>query len=93
MSRKYNYPVCEKRETSEEYFGITIKDNYRWLENANDPEVLAWVAKENAFTDAYFDSEKVQAKMKELNVCGESLLARRASSVRSWLYWILNLIN
>ena len=66
MSRKYNYPVCEKRETSEEYFGVNIKDDYRWLENANDPEVLAWVAKENAFTDAYFDSEKVQAKMKEL---------------------------
>lgn len=62
----YHYPKCEKRETKEEYFGIAIKDDYRWLEHANDPEVLDWVAKENAFTDAYFDEAKVTAKMQEL---------------------------
>lgn len=32
-------------------------------------------------------------KMRELNVCGESLIERRASSVRGWLYWISTLIN
>lgn len=63
---KYHYPKCEKRETMEEYFGVVVKDEYRWLENANDPEVLDWVAKENAYTDAYFDETEVIEKIREL---------------------------
>lgn len=39
------------------------------------------------------DKSCVTAKMKELNVCGESLIDRRSSSVRGWLYWILTLVN
>lgn len=32
-------------------------------------------------------------KMRQLQVCGENLIGRRSSSVRGWLYWIVNLIN
>ncbi|MBQ1391356.1 MAG: hypothetical protein IIY82_06375, partial [Firmicutes bacterium] len=45
---KYQYPVCPKKPVTEERFGITIQDDYRNLENPQDPEVLAWVAAENA---------------------------------------------
>ncbi|MBE6031470.1 MAG: hypothetical protein E7225_07790 [Clostridiales bacterium] len=39
------------------------------------------------------DKNFVIRKMKELQVCSDNLLDRRSSSVRMWLYWILNLIN
>lgn len=35
--------------------------------------------------------EKVKKRMRELNVCNESQIDRRASSVLSWLSWIFNL--
>lgn len=37
--------------------------------------------------------EAVVERMKELNVCGDGQLIRRAQSVRAWVYWILNLID
>jgi prolyl oligopeptidase len=32
--------------------GVAVADPYRWLEDANDPEVAAWTAGQNARTDA-----------------------------------------
>lgn len=32
-------------------------------------------------------------RMRQLNLCGDRLINRRASSVRGWLNWIVNLIN
>lgn len=39
------------------------------------------------------DKRYIANKMREYQVCGESLIDRRASSVRGWLYWIINLVN
>ena len=39
------------------------------------------------------DKNAITKRMRELNVCGESQIERRASSVSGWLYWIFNLIN
>ena len=35
----------------------------------------------------------IKTRMRELNVCQESQIDRRATSVRGWLYWIFNLIE
>ena len=35
------------------YHGISIKDEYRWLEDDNSKQTKAWVQKQNAFTDRY----------------------------------------
>lgn len=37
--------------------------------------------------------ELIKNKMREYNVCGESLIDRRSGSVLSWLKWIFNLSN
>ena len=37
--------------------------------------------------------EMIMKRMRELNVCGESQVSRRASSVSGWLYWIFKLIK
>lgn len=39
------------------------------------------------------NKETIKRRMRELNVCGESQIDRRASSVGGWLYWIFNLIK
>lgn len=39
------------------------------------------------------DKKFIAGRMRELNICSEKLLQRRASSVRGWLNWILNLVN
>ena len=37
--------------------------------------------------------EVVANRMRELNVCAEGQLIRRAQSVRAWIYWVINLID
>lgn len=32
-------------------------------------------------------------RMRELSLCGEGLIDRRASSVRGWIKWIIELVN
>ncbi|HBA63052.1 MAG TPA: hypothetical protein DCZ20_04270 [Lachnospiraceae bacterium] len=39
---------------------------YRWLRNDKDPEVLSWVAEENAFTDQWFDKAELEKKIAQL---------------------------
>ena len=33
-----------------------VADPYRWLEDVDDPEVVAWVEAQNAVTRAYFNA-------------------------------------
>ena len=63
---KYEYPVCKTVDTVEDWFGTKLEDPHSWLRQAQDPEVLDFVARENAFTDAYFDAEKKAAKIAQL---------------------------
>jgi prolyl oligopeptidase len=47
------YPVAKKADQTDNYFGTTIADPYRWLEDANSAETHAWVEAENKLTQAY----------------------------------------
>ena len=37
-----------KESATDTYFGTTVRDDYRWLEKLEDPEVKAWAAGQNA---------------------------------------------
>lgn len=63
---KYEYPACKTVDVTEDWFGTSLPDPYAWLKQAKEPEVLDFVARENAFTDAWFDREKVQARAAQL---------------------------
>lgn len=39
------------------------------------------------------DKKLIASKIRELNLCGESLVERRASSVSGWIKWLLATIN
>lgn len=49
------YPQTAKVDTVDTYFGVQVKDPYRWLENDRSPETEAWVKAQNAVTHAYLD--------------------------------------
>ena len=49
------FPPTEKRPVSEEYYGVKIVDNYRWLDDLKDPVVRKWNDTQNAFSRSYFD--------------------------------------
>jgi prolyl oligopeptidase len=45
-------PVAPVREATETYFGQTVVDPYRWMENTKDPQVEAWLKAQNDYTRA-----------------------------------------
>ena len=50
---KLNYPVTKKENVTTNYFGTTINDPYRWLENDMSAETASWVKAENEVTFNY----------------------------------------
>ncbi|MGH8015623.1 MAG: prolyl oligopeptidase family serine peptidase, partial [Candidatus Zixiibacteriota bacterium] len=49
-------PKAEKRPVADSYHGMTVTDNYRWIENFDDPEVKEWNSEQNAFTRSILDA-------------------------------------
>ena len=52
------YPKTEKVEVSDEYFGNTVVDPYRWLEDDRSDETGQWVDAQNVVTFEYLSGLK-----------------------------------
>lgn len=50
------YPAAAARPVSEMFHGVTVSDDYRWLEDTKAPEVAAFIAAENALTRSTIDA-------------------------------------
>jgi prolyl oligopeptidase len=48
-------PATPKRPVTDQYFGVTVSDDYRWLETWDDPAVKQWSAAQNLRTRDYLD--------------------------------------
>ncbi|MFD2161796.1 prolyl oligopeptidase family protein [Paradesertivirga mongoliensis] len=48
-----NYPVSKKDNTVDTYFGSSVVDPYRWLENDMAEDTKAWVTEQNKVTQNY----------------------------------------
>ena len=48
-------PVAQVRPVTDTYFGTEVVDNYRYLENLDDPEVQAWMKAQAHYTRATLD--------------------------------------
>ena len=48
----WNYPETKTVEHADDYSGTKVTDNYHWLEELDSADTKAWVAAQNAFTDA-----------------------------------------
>jgi prolyl oligopeptidase len=43
-------PSAAKKPVQDTYFGTTVSEDYRWLEDWSDPEVKTWVEGQNAYS-------------------------------------------
>lgn len=60
-----NYPETKKDSTTDNYFGTTIADPYRWLENDTSAETKHWVDAENKVTQDYLAQIPFRADIKK----------------------------
>ena len=58
------YPKTNKIDVADTYFGTTIKDSYRWLEDDRSEETKSWVAAENVITQKYLSQIPFRAAIK-----------------------------
>jgi len=90
-------PSTSQHPVTDVYHGISVTDDYRWLENFANPEVKQWVAAQNQYTRSMLDripgraelAEEVAAKMKsrptsfrDLQPAGTKIFAIKSESAR-----------
>jgi prolyl oligopeptidase len=56
-------PATPTGPTTDTYFGTTVADPYRWLENTDDPRVHAWSVAQDSRTRAFLDALPVRARI------------------------------
>jgi prolyl oligopeptidase len=55
LANPMTYPATKKVDQTDVYFGTSVADPYRWLEDDNAEDTRAWVAEQNQVTAAYLD--------------------------------------
>ncbi len=55
-SAPLDYPATPKRPVQDSYHGVTVSEDYRWLEDLASPEVTDWVAAQNRLTRQVLDA-------------------------------------
>ncbi|MDR0713990.1 MAG: prolyl oligopeptidase family serine peptidase [Bacteroidales bacterium] len=64
------YPVSEKEDVSDDYFGTTVADPYRQLEDDRSEKTAAWVKAQNEVTEHYLSQvpfrEKIRQRLTEI---------------------------
>jgi prolyl oligopeptidase len=58
------YPVSKKVNQTDTYFGTSVEDPYRWLEDDKSEETKNWVVAQNKTTFDYLDKIPYRAKFK-----------------------------
>ena len=54
-SQQIAYPPSNRGDVTDNYFGHSVSDPYRWMEELDSPATKNWVESENAITFAYLD--------------------------------------
>ena len=60
-----DYPETKKVDTVNSFFGESVSDPYRWLEDDRSPETEAWVKSQNEVTFGYLDNIPYRQELKD----------------------------
>jgi prolyl oligopeptidase len=70
QSIDFKYPKTQKTEIKDDYFGETVKDPYRWLEEEGSENVNNWIHAQNKVTNDYLKSipyrDAIRKRLNEL---------------------------
>jgi prolyl oligopeptidase len=70
MEENTEFPSTNKSPVTDEYHGVQVTDDYRWLENAEDAAVRRWIDQQNQYTRTVLDAiparEPIYRRLKEL---------------------------
>jgi prolyl oligopeptidase len=58
-------PATPRKPVAEEYHGVKVVDDYRWLENASDSAVQRWTEEQNQRTRAVLEQYPARAAVRE----------------------------
>ena len=74
------YPAAARRPVTDVYHGVSVSEDYRWLENTSATEVRDWIASENALTRGWIDARpRHKAIFEELtSLLGQAPVTRTA---------------
>ena len=63
-------PPTRRAPVEDRYHGVAVVDDYRWLEDARSPEVVAWTEAQNRYTRAVLDAlpgvEALRRRVREI---------------------------
>jgi prolyl oligopeptidase len=62
---KLDYPKAKMIDQVDDYHGTKVADPYRWLEDTDSPDTLAWVQAENKLTFSYLDQIPYRQAIRE----------------------------
>jgi prolyl oligopeptidase len=81
-------PVAPLRPVTDTYFGTEVVDNYRYLENLDDPEVQAWMKAQAQYTSQTLDRLPGRAALLErIHALNNTDLSRRGVIRRGERYF------
>ena len=61
---KPEYPITEKKQVIDTYFGVEVIDNYRWLEDDRSEETAQWVEQQNNVTFNFLSQIPIRKQIK-----------------------------
>ena len=61
----WTYPAARLDDIVDDFHGTPVADPYRWLEDADSPNTQAWIAAQNALTEAYLQEVPERTSIKE----------------------------
>jgi len=56
-------PTTEAKPVTETIHGVTLTDNYRWLEDQNSPDTRAWISEQMKYTGGYLSQVKIRPEI------------------------------
>ncbi len=68
-AEKSHYPPAIRDGLVDNYFGVSVPDPYRWLEDPDSNETIEWVNKQNELTTRFLDTperEKIKKRLTNL---------------------------
>jgi len=75
-NKNKNVPNTPKDKVVTNYFGTTVADPYRWLEDGSSPKVKEWINEQNKYAEktlsGFSQQKSIESRIKKLNITSKN---------------------